>query len=74
MQSNDYDVPDDPDEIEGDYQVFITSIVIDENGEQTPIEDNGMVANALKSLINPDMDDLEYYEDDDHSGWDERWR
>lgn len=74
MQSNDYDVPDDPDEVEGDYQVFITSIVIDENGEQKPIEDNGMVANALKSLINPDMDDLEYYEDDDHSGWDERWR
>jgi len=59
----------DPDTMEGDYKIFITSIVLDDNGNQTQIEDNGMVANALKSLVNPDDSDLEYYQDDDDLDW-----
>lgn len=67
MESDGYNYPDDPDEVYGDYKVFVTSIVIDDNGEETEIEDNGMVANALKNLVDPSTDDLEYYEDDDYS-------
>jgi hypothetical protein len=67
MQGDGYLTPDDPDTIEGDYQVFVTKIILDENGDATYIEDNGMVANALKSLVKPDVDGLEYYDD---SEWD----
>ena len=74
MQGDGYLTPDDPDEINGNYQVYVTRIVLDENGDATEIEDNGMVTNALKSLVDPDDSGLNYYEDDDHSGWDERWR
>lgn len=70
MSGDGYLTPDDPDEIEGDYQVYVTSIIIDNNGEETQIEDNGMVANALKNLVTPDDDNLEYYEDDDYYEYD----
>lgn len=74
MQGDGYLQPDDPDSIEGDYQVYVSNITLDDNGKEMQIEDNGMVADALKSLIDPGIDNLEYYDDDDHSGWDERWR
>ena len=67
MQGDGYLTPDDPDEIDGDYQVFVTKIILDENGDATYIEDNGMVAKALKSLVDPDTSDLEYY---DGNEWD----
>lgn len=66
MRSGSYDVPDDPDEIEGDYDIDITSIEIySEDGEKiADIEDNGMVADAIKSIADVDNSELEYYEDD----------
>jgi len=67
MPGDGYLTDDDPDEIDGDYKVFVTKIILDENGDATYIEDNGMVANALKSLVKPDVDGLEYYDD---SEWD----
>jgi len=63
MEGDGYLTPDDPDEINGDYKVFVTRIVLDENGDAVEIEDNGMVTNALKSLVNPGIDGLEYEDD-----------
>lgn len=62
-------------EKQGDYNVFIMSIVIDDDGKEFEIEDNGMVTNALKNLIEPWTEDVGYYEeDDDQSGWNENWK
>lgn len=56
MKSNDYDVPDDPDEIIDNPEVVVTEIMIyDEDGEnEIPLEDNGIVKKALESVIQVD--------------------
>jgi hypothetical protein len=65
MPGADRDVPDDYPNVEGDFAVYVTNIVIyDENNNPTQIEDNGMVAKALKSLVTPEERNLNYYEDD----------
>ena len=68
QRSFDRDVPDDPDNIEGDYKVFVNEILIytDEENNFT-IEDNGMITKLLQSLVDPDSSDLEY---SDGSEWD----
>jgi hypothetical protein len=74
MRSQSMDVPDDPDSIEGDYNVMVSSIVIyDDNNEETEFADNGMVADALRDLINLDNEGLDYL-DDDQSGYNETWK
>lgn len=74
MRSQSRDVPDDPDSIEGDYNVMVSSIVIyDDNNEETEFADNGMVADALRDLINLDNEELDYL-DDDQSGYNETWK
>lgn len=74
MRSQSRDVRDDPDSIEGDYNVMVSSIVIyDDNNEETEFADNGMVADALRDLINLDNEGLDYL-DDDQSGYNETWK
>ena len=74
MMSQSRDVPDDPDSIEGDYNVMVSSIIIyDDNNEETEFADNGMVADALRDLINLDNEGLDYL-DDDQSGYNETWK
>jgi hypothetical protein len=61
MPGADNDVPDDYPNVEGDFEVYVTEIVIyDENNNPTQIEDNGMVAKALKSLVTPEETNLDY--------------
>ena len=61
MPGVDNDVPDDYPNVEGDFEVYVTEIVIyDENNNPTQIEDNGMVAKALKSLVTPEETNLDY--------------
>ena len=69
-------VPDYPDEVEGDYNVYVTEIVLyDDYNNEIQIQDNGMVASALKSLVNVDTDNLEYWDgNDDQSGYNETWK
>ena len=69
-------VPDYPDEVEGDYNVYVTEIVLyDDYDNEIQIQDNGMVASALKSLVNVDTDNLEYWDgNDDQSGYNETWK
>lgn len=58
------------DDIEGDFELYITSMVIyDENDNETPIEDNGMVTNALKELVTLDNSELDYPIPDYDDGW-----
>ena len=65
MPGADRDVEDDYPNVEGDFEVYVTEIVIyDENNNPTQVEDNGMVAKALKSLVTPEETNLDYYEDD----------
>lgn len=61
MKGADRDVPDDPNNVEGDYNVNILEIVIyDENDQEYQIEDNGMVSDALKDIINLDETGLDF--------------
>jgi hypothetical protein len=73
---NNVEAPDGPlNDIEGDFELYITDMVIyDENDNETPIEDNGMVTNALKELVNLDDSDLDYAIEDDQSGWNDLWK
>lgn len=73
---NQVEAPDGPlDNIEGDFELYITNMVIyDENDNETPIEDNGMVTNALKELVNLDDSDLDYNIQDDQSDWNDLWK
>lgn len=68
---NQVEAPDGPlDNVEGDFELYITNMVIyDENDNETPIEDNGMVTNALKELVNLDDSDLDYLTPDYDDGW-----
>ena len=73
---NKVEAPDGPlNDIEGDFELYITDMTVyDENDNETPIEDNGMVANALKELVNLDDSDLDYAIEDDQSGWNDLWK
>ena len=73
MKSNDYDVPDDPDEIIDNPEVVVTEIILydEDGGNEIPLEDNGIVKKALESVIQvdysnydaPSEEDYFYYED-----------
>ena len=55
-------------------EIINVETIYDENDNETPIEDNGMVANALKELVNLDDSDLDYAIEDDQSGWNDLWK
>ena len=74
QRSLDRDVPDDPDNIEGDYKVYVNDIAVYTEDGDFSVEDNGMVAKLLQSLVDPSTDNLEYYNDDDQSGFNDSWR
>jgi len=59
MRSNDYDVPDDSDEIIDSPTVEIGSIeVCNEEGQCMPIRDNGIVRQALENAIDIDYNSI----------------
>ena len=72
MKSNDYDVPDDPDEIIDDWDVEIIDICLyDYDDNEVTINDNGIVKESLKRVLQidysnydvPSEEDYFYYED-----------
>lgn len=65
MRSSDRDIPDDPDEIMDDYDIEIVDIILE---DETSIQDNGIVYNALMRVIEMDYDDVEMPYHDDF-GW-----
>lgn len=66
MSSYDRDVPDDPSEVMGDYDIEVTAIEIytDDGEFVTSLKDNGMVADAIKDIAIIDESDLDYQDDD----------
>jgi hypothetical protein len=72
MKSNDYDVPDDPDEIIDDWDVEIIDICLyDYDDNEVTINDNGIVRKSIKRVLQidynnydvPSEEDYFYYED-----------
>ena len=72
MKSYDYDVPDDPDEIIDDWDVEIIDICLyDYDDNEVTINDNGIVRESLKRVLQidysnydvPSEEDYFYYED-----------
>ena len=72
MKSSDYDVPDDPDEIIDDWDVEIIDICLyDYDDNEVTINDNGIVRESLKRVLQidysnydvPSEEDYYYYED-----------
>lgn len=62
--SHDYDVPDDPDDVGGDFEVIINSIkVYDNEDNETSVEDDGTIAKILKNVIVMDESNLKTYEE-----------
>ena len=60
MRSSSYDVPDDPDEIIDSPTVEIGSIeVCNDEGQCTPIRDNGIVRQALERTIDIDYSPID---------------
>ena len=68
MKSNDYDVPDDPDEIIDNPEVVVTEIILyDEDGDnEIPLEDNGIVKKALESVIQVDYSNYDVPSEEDY--------
>lgn len=71
MRSNDYDVPDDPDEIIDEQEVEVIEVDYCQDGDCNPIQDNGIIQKALQNNIEvdysdynvPSEEDYFYYED-----------
>lgn len=71
MRSNDYDVPDDPDEIIDELEVEVIEVDYCQDGDCNPIQDNGIIQKALQNNIEvdysdynvPSEEDYFYYED-----------
>ena len=71
MRSNDYDVPDDPDEIIDEPEVEAIEVDYCQDGDCNPIQDNGIIQKALQNNIEvdysdynvPSEEDYFYYED-----------
>ena len=71
MRSNDYDVPDDPDEIIDEPEVEVIEVDYCQDGDCNPIQDNGIIQKALQNNIEvdysdynvPSEEDYFYYED-----------
>ena len=62
-------------EMGGEYDVTVSEIYLyDEEGEETQIQDNGMIANALKNLITVDNNEIGYETQDDQSGYNDSWK
>ena len=67
MRSNDYDVPDDPDEIIDNPTVEVGSIeYCNEDGECIQIHDNGIVKKALERVININYDIYDIPSEEDY--------
>ena len=70
-RSNDYDVPDDPDEIIHEPEVEVIEVDYCQDGDCNPIQDNGIIQKALQNNIEvdysdynvPSEEDYFYYED-----------
>lgn len=71
MRSNDYDVPDDPDEIIDEPEAEVIEVDYCQDGDCNPIQDNGIIQKALQNNIEvdysdynvPSEEDYFYYED-----------
>ena len=71
MRGNDYDVPDDPDEIIDEPEVDVIEVDYCQDGDCNPIQDNGIIQKALQNNIEvdysdynvPSEEDYFYYED-----------
>ena len=68
MKSNDYDVPDDPDEIIDNPEVVVTEIIFyNKDGDnEIPLEDNGIVKKALESVIQVDYSNYDAPSEEDY--------
>ena len=71
MKSNDYDVPDDPDEIvdEPKVEVIQAEILVDDNS--IPLEDNGIIAKALENAIEVDYSSMDVPSEEDYYYYEE---
>ena len=71
MRSSSYDVPDDPDEIIDEPEIEVIEVEYCQDGDCTPIQDNGIIKKALENNIEVDYNDYDvpseedffYYED-----------
>lgn len=60
LKSNDYDVPDDPDEIVDDWDVEIIDICLyDYDDNEITLDDNGIVKESLKRVLQIDYSDYD---------------
>ena len=67
MRSNDYDVPDDPDEIVDDVKVEVGSIkYCNPNDECIDLMDNGIVKQALEKVISVDYSNMDIPDEDEY--------
>jgi len=65
-RSNDRDLPDDPDEFEGECNVVINKIVIfDDNYNSLELYDDGRIRDAIKEIVCIPEDELEFYPEDE---------
>jgi hypothetical protein len=78
MRSNDYDVPDDPDEIIDDFDVEIKDMwLCDYDDNEVTLDDNGIVSKSLKRVLEIDYSgydvpsEEEYFFDDDDYYYDQ---
>lgn len=67
MESGDYDVPDDSDEIIDDYDIEVNDIVLyDYDDNEVTINDNGIVKEALLSVSQIDYDRYDIPNEEDY--------
>jgi hypothetical protein len=67
MKSSDYDVPDDPDEIIDDWDVEIIDICLyDYDNNEVTINDNGIVRESLKRVLQIDYSNYDVPSEDDY--------
>jgi hypothetical protein len=67
MRSSSYDVPDDPDEIIDDWDVEIIDICLyDYDNNEVTINDNGIVRESLKRVLQIDYSNYDVPSEDDY--------
>ena len=67
MKSNDYDVPDGPDEIIDDWDVEIIDICLyDYDDNEVTINDNGIVRESLKRVLQIDYSNYDVPSEEDY--------
>ena len=66
MRSNSYDVPDDSDEIIDNPEVEVIEIEFCQDGDCTPIQDNGIIKKALENNIEVDYNNYDIPSENDY--------